>query len=60
MDFCVANLGDGLEELSLLVESILGFGFYLGFPINVCTTNAWFFDPVRVSNCVSLDFSLVK
>ena len=33
--FLASNLGEGLEELSLPIESILGFNFCFGFPVDV-------------------------
>ena len=49
-----------MEELSLPVESILCFGFFFDFFLDVWATNAYVFDPVKESNCVSLACSLVK
>ena len=44
VDFCVSDLGDDLEELSRPAKSISSFNFSFGFPVNVQTTNAYFFD----------------
>ena len=58
--FLASNLGVSLEEHSLATEFVLCFGFFFDFSIDVWATNAWVFDPIRESNYVSLDCSLVK
>ena len=58
--FLASDLGVGLEELLLHTNSILGFNFFFYFPIDVWASNAQVFEVVIISNCVSLDCSLVN